>query len=779
MLVLVVGSLVLGCGRRHARAPGGSPTGSSVEVSQDADHPRLGAVAREGDPAGAVAVAVAHDLGSVASASLAVALQARLARRGLPPRVTASENGFLVAGLAESPDEAARLVRALYQALTKPVRSAELTAAHRRRFEAMGFHRWTSPSRAAVGRCSGELGTPDHARFPDATRLERWRARAVSIESVAFAVVGSRPLVAMATSALGETGPWPSAREPEDPWPEADAVGLAPARLDERKLSIAIRTPSGSSAMEAATRLGRRDSVLGQRLSVLDPAWDLEATLGAIRPRGGCLRVDLTPRTAEPTLAGAAAAAQIALDALADQLDGVAGSPWSFDEAVLEASDPRTAASIAAWAALSRQAPEALPHRFVSLGVAAPRVEATDERAFAKALRNAAARRKSTTIDSRVRVEPGQGNLWVLLGTPCGTSLESVEDAGRLSLMARAVVRATPEIDGVSLEPWLTTDGVGWIAHAAPRSPDESPRALAERVATALARAVAGAPVAEDAAATTRARVLSQLDAGREGLWATALGALAPDHPSWLDPRGTWQTVSAQTRAGLEAERRALIAGPLRVAVLANADEAQAEVVSDTLQEWLWPARHEPGACPALPSVVARFGRYVVETPSKAPHQGARALVAVPLTPSPLTGVPREAEWTVALLNRKGGWLERALTAPGLVSNAEASALGGRQATALIIELSALEQGIDEAVSQTRALLSRLAEGAATEGDAAFARRYFERLDARTRFEPRERLVDTFHASTAAAEPSLASLRKMHRKALVPSRHIVVVTKPD
>ncbi|MEJ7730193.1 MAG: hypothetical protein WKG00_13360 [Polyangiaceae bacterium] len=71
----------------------------------------------------------------------------------------------------------------------------------------------------------------------------------------------------------------------------------------------------------------------------------------------------------------------------------------------------------------------------------------------------------------------------MLLASPCGVGDEGAEDAGMTALAATAAVRSRrgKERD-VQLEPWVSADGVGVLAHAAPRDGRETPEALARRV---------------------------------------------------------------------------------------------------------------------------------------------------------------------------------------------------------------------------------------------------------------------------------------------------------
>src|SRR5262249_13177053 len=143
----------------------------------------------------------------------------------------------------------------------------------------------------------------------------------------------------------------------------------------------------------------------------------------------------------------------------------------------------------------------------------------------------------------------------------------------------------------VSVEPWVTVDGVGVVAHGA-RAGAESPEDLAARVADAAARTIAGVQITQEALASARALSIYQLD-GAHGSSATALeafaNAIAPDHPSWVEPFGVWSRVVG---GGVEAVRlrwQALGSGPLRLSVIANASEAQITAAEGAVNRWLSP----------------------------------------------------------------------------------------------------------------------------------------------------------------------------------------------
>jgi hypothetical protein len=276
----------------------------------------------------------------------------------------------------------------------------------------------------------------------------------------------------------------------------------------------------------------------------------------------------------------------------------------------------------------------------------------------------------------------------------------------------------------------------------------------------------------------TAARLELQRELGRvtEPSWPVAIEALAPKHVSLLDPRGTWQSITEIPSHAAELERHALLRGPLRLAVLANGDARQVESGEPALERWLRPERRENVACPSDPPVAARPAEYEVD-PSSPSSGSVRAIVAVPISPAPGGGVPIEAEWTAELLNRDGGWLDHSLRASALALSAEATVLGGREAGALAVELVATTDKLHEAVAQTRAVLARLSEGAATPEDLSFARSAFDRARVASSVDPRHRIVGLWLGARGAPAPTLLTLRAFHHDVLGPDHHVVVVTK--
>jgi hypothetical protein len=166
----------------------------------------------------------------------------------------------------------------------------------------------------------------------------------------------------------------------------------------------------------------------------------------------------------------------------------------------------------------------------------------------------------------------------------------------------------------------------------------------------------------------------------------------------------------------------------------------------------------------------------VVETRPDA-GDATRALIGVRTSPE-ASRQGGEADWTVYLLNRPGGWLQQAVDASGLTTTAHASLLGGSTAAAILIEV--VVPGVDPApaVAQVRSLLSRLAAGAVTAADVTAAAAAFRAAHLHDRLDPRRRIVDTWTSLPSPPEPSLKSMKHFHATAFADTRHVVVVTRP-
>ncbi|MFT3764322.1 MAG: hypothetical protein QM820_02180 [Minicystis sp.] len=416
-----------------------------------------------------------------------------------------------------------------------------------------------------------------------------------------------------------------------------------------------------------------------------------------------------------------------------------------------------------------------------ALGVPAPRDGAASDAArFRSELDRALA--VSAGAERHLAVERGQGELWMLLASPCGVAEESTTDAGLGAVAVLASIEARRRPGDVAVEPWITPDGVGVVAHASFRDERETAEALARRIADAAARTLTATVPAGEALQSARTAVLDHLErtAGHQGAAEGALApAIAPDHPSWVEPFGLFRRVVEASAESVHARGQALAFGPLRLAVLANGDAAQAAAAADAVDRWLSPAPG-PRTCRVGPASPPRTGHLDVRLPDGAPLAQGLVGVALPLPPSPGNGpyaYRHSTDLTAAVLDGPGGLLAGALASAG--ATASVRVLGGSRAPALVVDVRAPEGGLAAAVAEVKALLLRLPT-TVTEADLARAAALVERREQDARADPRRRLADLWIGRPAPpARPTLAAFRAFLAVALREAALVVVEARPS
>ncbi|MBV9945235.1 MAG: hypothetical protein JOZ69_00115, partial [Myxococcales bacterium] len=673
-----------------------------TQLSAGAQRPSLSVVERDGDASGAIAIAVttegiAPDRGAAVAIALGTLIEERLAARGLggEATVTGGWDGWRLRGLASSPEAAARLVDAAREAMLAPVAPQDpALPAIARRVGALGRRLLPDPSLIDVVRCTGEAFGTRSEPAPTDAEVESWRRAAHGLGRVALASAGGAALADVVAGALARGPAWPSASAiPASSWPAADAP---PAVYDASgelvpgaaRIVVTARTSVPERAAAAARVLGDPRGALASRLSALDAPARVRAIVATAHADGGCVAatIDVGARDlvadASVRLATAAALARQEIAIEAADVD----APADYGRALAtRAADPRDAAELAAWWTLAGRRPGDDALRVsVAIGVAAPKdahepaltaasvaaaqagsesVGATGARSsppLAEAVRaeldRAETAWRAPVVESRTRVERGQGEAWVLVGSPCGTLAESTRDAGASATAAlAAALQAGKDAADAQVEPFVAADGIGVVAHGAAR-PGESPTTLARRLGDLAARPFVSDTLDPERVARARTTLL-----GRTGLLSeralAALGAgLAPNHPSWVDPLGTTLGLGSISDAMIAVRTAALRAGPLRVAVLANADSAQAEAAVRAVDRWVARRPGETRSCPAGASLTGvHAGTYAVELPAGA---AAEALIAVPIPPGD-PAAHTAARWIAAALDGPSGLLAR------------------------------------------------------------------------------------------------------------------------
>jgi hypothetical protein len=766
--------------------------------------PPLAVVSRAGDAKSALAVAVstegiAPERGAVAGVALAALIETRLARPSgggdeADVVTVGGWGGWRLRALLGSAASAASLVDSIRTAMLAPVAADDpALPLVQRKIEALARRPLPDRALADVAQCTGEAFGLGADAPPTAGELESWRQAAHGASRVAFSVAGDETLAGAVSDALIRGPAWPagaavvSSRRPQ---PASAAVMYdASSELPggAARVVVVARTATPERAVGPAGTLGDPRGPLASRLAALDAPARVRSVVATAHGDGGCVAVtlDLAARHLEHDAAvRIATAAALARQEITVELADFTPGADPGGELAERAADPRDAAERAAWWSLAGRSTEPGDDVHVSLdvGLAVPRDTGTSASVPAAEIRTEIDRATiawhAPVVEARTRVERGQGETWVLLASPCGTSGEA-GDAGSGAVAAMAAsLQAGASAADAQVEPFVSSDGLGVLAHG-PARPGESAQAHARRLADLAARAFAadaldGATIAH--ARTTLLARTAEMD-GR--LLAVAGGALAPGHASWLVPLGTRMGLAALADDDVETRAGALRAGPLRVAVLASDDQAQADAAVRAVDRWIARRPGEVRSCPAAPAVKPRPGTYAVDLPP-----GARSAVLLTLPLSPTDAVGRaSAAWLAAVLDGADGLLAHALGAPGDGGRALASAwsavvIGAPRSAALAIRVVADDASLDAAVAQTRGLLDRIRQGALRDEDLARATRAMGRVQLSASLDPRTRTLALWRDEAPPQAPSLEALRTFAAGALHDDALVIVAARP-
>ncbi|MCC6523527.1 MAG: hypothetical protein IT373_12795 [Polyangiaceae bacterium] len=811
--LLQAGTLVLGllggsaCEPPAPALPIAEPV--TAQLVRFAGRPALRVAVREGDPAAALAVAVAGDGGATDAALGAALVESRLAAAGLDGlRVTSDAAGLRLVWFPVEVERLGAFFEALVATFAHPVdpggSDAEgVLAAARLRLATLGRVPRVADALAPVMACQGgarpaaDAGGVPSAAPELAAALEAARVRFLVTERAAIGIVGDSETARRVTVALEQSGPWPHGSGPLDAPLEARgserhgvyaATELGPggARLD-----VALPAPRAIDLVRLARRLAPRAAPLAARLAADAPDFQPTALQVTALPGAGCLTASFVARAAAVDAAGLVREAALLTEAVRREARLAASASDAANETAharrsvfAHLGDVREAAQVAAWweACGQGDAPAATggpddarseldpsgggPRLDSALGVSALGAQALapDEvqSAYRDALSRVAAARASAAIETTVREERGQGELWLLLAPRCGLETEAPAEHGLAALAAEAAVLGQPADGGVVVEPWLSGDGVGLLAHGAAGSTAETSTELATRVAAALGHTLARVPGTEGAVEEARAVWLGGLERPEERAAAAFAAIAAPEHPARLAPRGVL-AVGLQAGASATAARwRALWERPVRLAALTNASAAQLLAAEQEIERWLPP--RAGGSCPSpTPPDPPRAGTFAT---SEMPELWLTAGALVPGDALPL------AELAELALAGDGGAVARAT--PDSAERWHVRVAGGAFGAALTVHARARPgrlEALRDALVRSFASLDALDEPAFAELLARAARRSIER-----RLEPRERLRDLWRGTSpgAAAAPSYADWRRLVRERLAPTALIVV-----
>lgn len=806
--------LAIACGRTPApKTSHAADIGRLPDVRTAPGRPPVVLVTRDGDPSAAIAFAamigestptVAEAEGAEPAAALAGIVESRLHARGVEAEVTPSWDGVRASVLAPSEAEATRIAVAMTEVLGAPITEADLAPA-RKKLSALALRPLWDATLTRWARCVGALRTtPAQAAHKpsdlDVAKLERWRSSYLGLGHVAISVAGTSSVAeAVAEAVLGGKAWRPGATlgspsRPMDRSVDVFELGAEPGASSPSTpaLFMTLDVGSSSAAVATAEALGDPRGPLAARLAELDLPFRLRDVVGTAHVSGGCVGVVLEPSSspwATPELAArvADAAALVHLEASVQ----LAEVNVARDGRLLSrrAGDSREAAERAAWWALVDQQANTRPlDTSVRLGipprrggdpkadaqpVVRPVLEPTSE-ALATAVSRAREAWDKPVIESRARVESGQGEVWVLVGSPCGTESETESDSGLTALFATAATESVKTTHAVRVEPWVVPDGAGVLVHGPPLS-GEAPVAHARRIAEIAARSFAAEPLSSNALVKARSELLRRDERSDGGALTTLALALAPQHPSWVIAWGASDPLARSSDAAISLRAQALRSGPIRMAILANADNAQADAALRVSDRWVTRRAGQTRACRAPTAALpARPGTYT--TPLR-PGAVPEAYLAFPFAAGD-EHAHLSASVIAAALDGEGGLLERALS--GIARESSVRVLGYPRAPALVIRVVAPQASLDSAVMQTRALIDRVHKGGLLQPDFDRATSRADRNLLRASLDPRTRVIATWRGESIGAKTRATreDARVFAQRSLGEETMIVVASRP-
>ncbi len=803
--------LASACALRGPAKSSGSHDGALLpDVRVASGRPPVVLVSREGDPATAIAIAVttagigwtdASSDDPEPATALAGLVESRLRARSVDAVVTPSWDGVRASTLAANDLEASRLADTLRDALVAPATEADLLAA-RRKLAALGQRPLRDRALARWSRCVGEpRSLPERAGKDyadvDLARLERWRTSALGLGRVAVAVTGPSSAAEAVASAILRGPAWKTgasitrSADPGEPAIDVFEAGGDVASVPTLHMTLDVGT--SSAAVTTAEALGDAHGPLAARLSELDLPFRVREVTGAAHARGGCVGVVLeaAPTTQAASAGGADLAARVADAVALVRLEAsvfLAETGSSRDGRVLSrrSGDAREAAERAAWWALvDKVGPPKSGAGSVALAVPSRRgakdaaVEPTRE-ALASAVTRAAAAWDKPVVEARSRVEAGQGEAWVLVGSPCGTDGETDADSGLTALFAAAAAEATRTSTDVRVEPWVAADGAGILVHG-PALAGEAPAAHARRLADIAARSFAAEPISSSALGRARADLLRRDARGDGAALSVLASALAPRHPSWVVPWGSSEPLARSADSSVVLRAQSLRTGPVRIAVLASSDASQADAAVRAADRWVARRTSETRACTAPAAAQPpQPGTYAAT-----PRPGAipEAYLAFPFSPGDETAHAAAMILVAALSDGDGALLDKALGGPSpLAREASARVLGWPRAPALVVRVVAAQASLDAAVMQARALIDRVHKAGLASPDFERATAARARAALATSLDPRARIVATWRGDAVPAAPTTRTtaedVRAFAQKYLAEDAMVVVASRP-
>lgn len=790
---------------------------SQVEVVAIEGRPTLAVVKREGDPSPVLAVVLhadSQDQAAIAGFAELVLSALRSADVTARARVDRTTIVLDLDAPAEEKASVRRAIQALDGVLRAPIQVKDAPSVQKALTERLANiprepHRIASRARTCLGqagfdadqpaqRDTLDLGTPQGVE-----RLEAVRSQLALRSAVTFAVVGPQSARELVEAAIKATAEWRDDAPAHAPTfrPTSSAEGAAfNVSGNTARVTLAAPTTDPTAAVAAAEALGASPSPLGAR--AMRRGFRVLRTVGVARPDGGgCVSVTLEglppgSQTDADTRSFAEAVDEVTAASLHEMQVEIArgGKRVDMPARIIRAESARESAQLAAWWARSHPLADKLDENDgLAVAVAVPPdVSTAPDSSLAHAVTSGmgtSLARENEEAKSKVarvvtRLERGQAQSWVLVVNPCAPV---EEPAHRWGISALAALAATPKAraaarsSDVEVEPFIGS-GVGFIAHASPRSTAELPEELVRRVArAALASFFVEPPTgdellfAEEAALDRLTRRWSRDAPGLVALTRATNNPPLPDHPTLLEPFGLPNRVARFESGDLTRRLRALTDGPLSIAILARDDASDEEAAARSeIVRWLGPGPRT--SCKGVAPYSHRGARVEVRESRKGP---VVLRILLPLDTTTARASER-ARIVTALLGGSEGLLAKAVSA-GPNMRVEAQLAESAATLQLVLTVVGSEETVVAAEPLALDLLQRLSRGELPDGVLAAGIVAHDAWMESESTDPRKRLSLALEADEREPHAALApaDVRDYLKKAIVPNEAFIVLARPD
>jgi hypothetical protein len=792
--VFVASSLALhGCsgrassGTAHVGREGGD---AALEERHVEEKPEVAAIVREGDPRAGLALRIGVDSGVEDTLGLSALMASRLSGVVAHFQVEPGLDSVAVVGALEASNVSADELRAIVSALDSTLRATvqpseteapAFTSNLRRVVQQYLGTDWSLERQGCLGETTTErslslVATPDLAG-----RLERLRHHVFGRENARFGVVGSADIVSGVVHAVEGIPDWPSAEALRDARPAADGVDLVKASPEALSVLLRVGEAERIFALEREL-LG--NAIGPQRLSVSKlPGIRIRRVRASALRRGGCLRVDLEPSSLPSTDTSVAAlltAARLLVESASASPE--VKSEWArlaMARAALEQSSSMSAAVLATEVSLSEAEPKRPDTVFVQLHSSYGGVDVQGFGGYLlnQVLGNHAVEERIPTL---VRIEPGQGKIHVLLASPCMPANEPKRLLGSTALFLSAIAEHYSGLEGVTLKPWVTSQGAGLFASTGKLHPKEPSDEQVERLGRVLGQAIAFLPDDNQLFWRQRATQLARLGPGRRpALWQAIL-ALAPERPGLVIQEGTFDTVESVQPLELRERARLFASEELRAALVVSEAGTSVPRFERALMRWLGPLRGGAKRCPIATEVSALTGDLRLE--SGPVEQGDAPLTLTYVLPSAEPEDAIYAEWLQRLLDGSGGWLDRVSRAAHLAAEFDVAVVGGSGRRGLVLAVGVTESQLDAVLGAISTGFADLGRGVKPENwDLAPIEQWHRARELRRLSEPSERLVELWSARAPSPKVTEAGFLAYLRRAFASNKPFVVraTSKPE